>query len=112
MSSIATATDTVIPNHLEHEVCPHTGQVIIPDKQIKLFGMSLITTIIISIATISSVMAMVVGHVEDEKAKRQTLVQGCITIFCTVTYATFIIKYEKSRKQYLLRLKEQQSASS
>lgn len=71
MSATATTTTlTVIPNHIDHEICPHTGQVIIPDKQVKLFGMSLMTTIAISIVTLSSIIAMVVRHVEDERAKR------------------------------------------
>lgn len=84
------------------EVCPHTGQVII-EKSVKVFGMPLFTSIIFGLVVMAGIIGIVIYNVDDINAKKMTLLQGTISIVCSVVYAIFVAKYEKSRKQFLQR---------
>ena len=70
----------------------------IVEKPVLVFGMTLTTVVIIAMILVSSTMAAVISNVDDEKAKKMTLVQGTITMLCLMVYATFISKYERSKK--------------
>ena len=79
------------------EICPHTGQVII-EKSVKVFGMNLITTVIVGVVTVLTLIGTVIYNVDDINAKKMTLLQGTIAIVCGLVYAIFVLKYEKSKK--------------
>jgi hypothetical protein len=89
MSSGPNGTQSAVQDEDEPKICKYTGQLIV-EKQPKLFGLALMNMILISIFITASVVGATVLSVEDEKVKRQCLVQGIISIMCGVTYGLYL----------------------
>ena len=68
------------------------------EKTPKLFGLSLKTSMIIGVIIFTSLIALAFLVVDDDTAKRQTLLQGSISIFCLLAYWVFLNNFEKSKK--------------
>jgi len=100
MSSGPNGAQSAVPDEDEPKICKYTGQLIV-EKQPKLFGLALMNMILISIFITASVVGATVLSVEDEKVKRQCLVQGIISIMCGVTYGLYLQNYEKSKRMHL-----------
>jgi hypothetical protein len=97
-------------NHEEPMICPHTGQLIV-EKAPKFLGLSLMSTIAICVTLLATIIGIVFYTVDNDKVKRQALVQGSIAIFCAITYGIYLTNYEKSKKALLEKSKANSKGS-
>lgn len=59
------------------------------------------STIAITVILLATIIGLVIFTVDNDKVKRQALVQGSIAIMCAITYGVYLTNYEKSKRALL-----------